>query len=126
MKKRQGVSDCHSNRWMPPPRSPGPGFMDPGLPGGLKPQVRPCFPLSAAVARSTLDQGVSTRAGGGLVSSQEDRVVGPGPDGLARAHAPCVCHPGVRLVPGPGCAWVWCWTAWVVAWVPPGTGGWAR
>ena len=90
--------------------------MDPPSPGGLKPQVGGPFSFSAAVAGSTVDQVVSTRPAGGLVLSQERPGPGPGRDGRAGGHAPCACHPGCGLVPGPGCAWWWCWTGLGAAW----------
>ena len=90
--------------------------MDPPSPGGLKPQVGGPFSFSAAVAGSTVDQVVSTRPAGGLVLSQERPGPGPGRDGRAGGHAPWSCHPGCGLVPGPGCAWWWCWTGLGAAW----------
>ena len=90
--------------------------MDPPSPGGLKPLVGGPFSFSAAVAGSTVDQVVSTRPAGGLVLSQERPGPGPGRDGRAGGHAPWSCHPGRSLVPGPGCAWWWCWTGLGAAW----------
>jgi len=94
--------------------------MDPGLIQGPFPLVRGLFGWSRCPGQTTVDQVVSTRGPEAWSQRRQARpwswrgIGGPGVMHHARVTLGVAWWVG--LVPGPGCAWWWCWTGLGAAW----------